>query len=119
MHFLVLLWVTHFVNMPRYVSLSKDRVFKALYGNGEQARAAAEPGDQGCYGLDSRSARFMINNVMWIGIMCCTLSPRIALLTFIKFACCGRVYGYLSPFAETKKADTGGNPQRLRHRPCR
>lgn len=106
MNFLVLQWVTHAMNAMRYVSLGKFKAFGKLYEE-EEARAMAEPEDQDYYGIGSRSARFTINLV--IGIVFGTLSPPINLLCFVNFAICRLVYGYLIPFAETKKADLGGN----------
>jgi len=56
--------------------------------------------------MGSRSARFAIN--LCIGIVYGTLSPPINLLCWVNFWVCRIVYGYLCPFAETKKADLGG-----------
>lgn len=106
MNFIVLQWVTHAMNFTRYVMVSKFKIFSELYDKEEDARAAAEPEDQDYYGMGSRSARFTIN--MIIGIVFSTMSPPIAVLTFFNFAICRVVYGYLIPFAETKKADLGG-----------
>merc|ERR1719160_2479006 len=90
----------------RYVMLGKFKAFGVLF-EPEEARRMSEPEDQDYYGLGSRSARFTINLV--IGIVYGTLSPPINLLVFINFACCRLFYGYLIPFAETKKADLGGH----------
>lgn len=106
MNFLVLQWTTHFMNLLRYVPLTKYMGFKQIYDNEEEARQMSEPEDQDYYGIGSRSARFAIN--MCIGIIYSTLSPTIALLAAANFASCRIVYGYLIPFAETKKADLGG-----------
>jgi hypothetical protein len=105
MNFLVLQWVTHAINMLRTAPLGKFLVARKLFDD-EHARKMAEPEDQDYYGLGSRSARFTIN--LCIGIVYGTLSPPINLLTFINFAVCRLVYGYLIPFAETKKTDIGG-----------
>jgi len=105
MNFLVLQWTTHAMNLLRYVPLSKFLGFRNMYEE-EEARAKAEPEDQDYYGLGSRSARFTINMV--IGIVYSTLSPTVALLAWMNFACCRLFYGYLIPFAETKKPDLGG-----------
>jgi len=105
MNFLVLQWTTHAMILLRYVPLSKFLGFRNLYEE-EEARAKAEPEDQDYYGLGSRSARFTINMV--IGIVYSTLSPTVALLAWTNFACCRLFYGYLIPFAETKKPDLGG-----------
>jgi len=105
MNFLVLQWTTHAMNLLRYVTLSKFLGFRNIYEE-EEARGKAEPEDQDYYGLGSRSARFTINMV--IGIVYSTLSPTVALLAWVNFACCRLFYGYLIPYAETKKPDLGG-----------
>merc|ERR1719413_264930 len=105
MNFLVLSWVTHFMNMLRYVPLMKFKAALMIFDE-EEAREMAEPEDQDYYGIGSRSARWAI--MMNIGIVFGTLSPPICFLTFMNFAVCRLVYGWLIPFAETKKADLGG-----------
>merc|ERR1719213_782894 len=94
------------MNLLRYVPLSKFLGFRKIFDQEEEARAKAEPEDQDYYGLGSRSARFTINMV--IGIVYSTLSPTVALLACMNFFCCRVFYGYLIPFAETKKPDLGG-----------
>lgn len=106
MNFLVLQWTTHFMNLLRYVPLTKYLGFRQIYDTEEEARKMSEPEDQDYYGIGSRSARFAIN--MCIGIIYSTLSPTVALLAAANFASCRIVYGYLIPFAETKKPDLGG-----------
>ena len=105
MNFLVLQWVTHFMNIMRYVSLSKYLLFRRIYGE-DLGIQKAEPEDQDYYGMGSRYSRFTIN--LCIGIVFGTLSPPVNFLAFMNFLCSRVVYGYLIPFAETKKADTGG-----------
>jgi hypothetical protein len=105
MNFLVLQWVTHAMNAMRHVQLVKFQAFSRLFDE-DEAKKMAEPEDQDYYGLGSRSARFTIN--LCIGIIYGTLSPPINLLTWINFALCRLIYGYLIPFAETKKGDLGG-----------
>jgi len=105
MNFLVLQWVTHAMNLIRYVMLAKWKGFCYLYDE-EEARKKSEPEDQDYYGLGSRNARFTINMV--IGIVFGTLSPPINLLCWVNFATCRLVYGYLIPFAENRKPDLGG-----------
>mmetsp|Transcript_152668 Transcript_152668/g.284379 ORF Transcript_152668/g.284379 Transcript_152668/m.284379 type:complete len:769 (-) Transcript_152668:41-2347(-) len=105
MNFLVLQWAAHFSNLTRSVQLFKYLFFVRLY-EPAQAKDMAEPEDQDYYGIGSRSARFTIN--LCIGIIYGTLSPGINLLTFINFAICRLVYGYLVNFAENKKPDLGG-----------
>jgi len=105
MNFMVLQWVTHSLNLLRYINLTKFLAFRKLFGD-EDARKMAEPEDQDYYGMGSRSARWNTN--MLVGIIYSTLCPPIALLTFINFAICRLQYGYLIPFAETRKSDLGG-----------
>lgn len=105
MNLLVLQWATHSMVLMRYVPLGKFIVAKMIFSEAE-ARLMAEPEDQDYYGIGSRSARFTIN--MLIGIIFGTLSPPLGILAFINFALCRVFYGYLIPYAETKKADTGG-----------
>merc|ERR1719195_1035611 len=93
------------MNLTRYFPLIKYQAFSKIYGE-EDARGMAEPEDQDYYGIGSRSARFTINMV--IAIVFGTLCPWISPLAFINFAACRLYYGYLIPFAETKKPDLGG-----------
>lgn len=105
MNFVVLAWASHASNFTRYIQLSKFVFFTKVYDEAEAIRLA-EPEDQDYYGLGSRYARFTI--MMSIGIIFGTLSPPIAILTLINFFFCRLFYGYLIPFAETKKPDIGG-----------
>jgi len=105
MNYLVLQIATHSMNFTRYMILTKFFVFRKVYDD-ETARAMSEPEDQDYYGMGSRSARFAIN--MLIGLIFSTLSPLCAVLAFTNFALCRLVYGYMIVFAETKKADLGG-----------
>jgi len=105
MNFLVLQWLTHSMNLTRYVPVAKFIFARALFED-EDARELSEPEDQDYYGIGSRSARWTI--ALLIGIIYGTLSPPINLLCFINFAVARLVYGYLICFAETKKADLGG-----------
>merc|ERR1719235_1114261 len=93
------------MNLTRYVILFKFLSFRKFYDE-EEAREMSEPEDQDYYGIGSRSARFTINMV--IALVYGTLSPPIGILALINFLVCRIVYGYLIPFAETKKADLGG-----------
>jgi hypothetical protein len=105
MNFLALQWVTHSQQLVRYVMLTKFHAFRYLHEE-EQARKLSEPEDQDYYGIGSRSARFSINMV--IAIVFGTLCPPMNVLCWINFYICRLVYGYLIPFAETKKPDLGG-----------
>jgi hypothetical protein len=106
MNFLVLQWLTHCMNLMRYVNLSKFLALNKICDSEERARELSEPEDQDYYGLGARNARFTINLV--IGLVYGTLSPPINILTFINFFVCRNVYGYLVNFAEMKKPDLGG-----------
>jgi len=107
MNFIVLQWVAHFTNLTRNVNLFKYIFFKKVCKyDGAKAKELSEPEDQDYYGIGSRSARFTIN--LCIGIIYGTLSPPITVLTFVNFAICRLVYGYLVCFAESKKPDLGG-----------
>lgn len=114
MNYLVLQWTSHFMVLTRYIPLGKFWIFRRVYDDAT-AREMSEPEDQDYYGIGSRSCRFTIN--LCIGIIYGTLSPPICLLTWIEFAVCKCVYGYLIPFAEMRKADLGGYfwVQQLRH----
>merc|ERR1719199_2020598 len=98
-------WGTHAVNFTRYLNVLKFMLFRKFYTD-EDAKKMAEPEDQDYYGIGSRSARFSINMV--IGIVFSTLSPPIAILTFINFLLCRIFYGYMIVFAEVRKPDLGG-----------
>jgi len=104
-NYVVLQWVTHFMNLTRYVQYSKFKAFSAIYSENEAA-SMCEPEDQDYYGMGSRSARF--TTILCIGLVYGTMSPPINLLTWINFFVCRVVYGYTMVFAETKKTDLGG-----------
>jgi hypothetical protein len=106
MNFLVLQWVTHVMNMMRYTQLSKFLMFRKMYGSDEDGKRMAEPEDQDYHGMGSRSACFTIT--FCIGVIFGTLAPLVNFLCFVNFLVCRIVYGYLIPFSETKKPDTGG-----------
>lgn len=105
MDFMVLSWATHAMNLTRYINVGKFVIFRKIMDE-EKAIHMSEPEAQDYYGLGARNARFAI--MMCIGIIFGTLSPPIAILTFINFFFCRLCYGYLIPFAETKKPDIGG-----------
>jgi hypothetical protein len=115
MNYMVLQWSTHTMVLTRYIQLTKYLFFKRIFDDDEYAREMSEPEDQDYYGIGSRSCRLTTN--LCIGIIYGTLCPPINVLTFIEFAICRIVYGYLIPFAETKKPDLGGLfwVQQLRH----
>merc|ERR1719221_368793 len=90
--------------------LFKYIAFGKLYPDDEEgddmAHKLSEPEDQDYFGIGSRSARFTINMV--IGVVYGTLCPPMNFLCWVNFYCCRLFYGYLIPFAETKKPDLGG-----------
>mmetsp|Transcript_12373 Transcript_12373/g.43585 ORF Transcript_12373/g.43585 Transcript_12373/m.43585 type:complete len:862 (-) Transcript_12373:207-2792(-) len=104
-NYIVMQWPTHCMNLLRYANLSKFKIFSALYEE-EEAVTMSEPEDQDYYGVGSRSARW--TTVLVIGLVFGTLCPPIFVVTFINFLICRVVYGYLIPFAETRKPDLGG-----------
>jgi len=93
-------------HLLRGAQLAKYFLWRALGKHPEEAAELCEPEDQDFYGIGSRSARWTIQ--MCIGIVFGTLSPPVSVLTFLNFAVVRVVYGYLIPFAETKKPDLGG-----------
>lgn len=105
MNYVIMQWVTHAMNMLRYMPLAKYFIFSRFYDR-EVARALAEPEDQDYYGIGSRSAQFSL--MLITGITFSTISPLVSFLVFINFFVCRSVYGYLIPFAETRKGDLGG-----------
>lgn len=105
MNFMVLQWVTHSMNVLRYVPLMKYKAAMLIFEE-DQAKKLAEPEDQDYYGIGSRSARWTI--AMNISIIFGTLSPPVGILGLVNFAVIRVVYGYLFCFAETKKPDLGG-----------
>jgi hypothetical protein len=106
MNYLALQWASHSMVIMRYVPLTKFLIFRAEGYDEEYARKLAEPEDQDYYGIGSRSCRTTIN--LCIGLIYGTLSPPINVLTFIEFCICRITYGYLCIYAESKKADLGG-----------
>merc|ERR1719263_332494 len=105
LNFMVMQWVTHAMNLTRYVNLIKFLMLRMVCDS-RSAKNLSEPEDQDYYGIGSRSARWTINLV--IGIVFSSLCPLINVLCFVNFALTRLIYGYLIPFAETKKADLGG-----------
>jgi len=105
MNYVVLQLTTHSLNLLRYVPLMKFKAFSVMYAD-EAARAMSEPEDQDYYGIGARSARWTI--VMCIGLVYGTICPPINLLCFANFALIRLIYGYLLPFAESRKTDLGG-----------
>eukprot|EP00928_Gymnodinium_smaydae_P046130 TRINITY_DN30730_c0_g1_i1.p1 TRINITY_DN30730_c0_g1~~TRINITY_DN30730_c0_g1_i1.p1 ORF type:complete len:882 (-),score=144.59 TRINITY_DN30730_c0_g1_i1:56-2530(-) len=105
MSFLVIQWMSHGMNLTRYVNLLKYLAYRKLY-DVREAHEKAEPEDQDYYGIGGRSARWTI--ILLIGVIYGTLSPLMAPLALSVFAVIRVVYGYLIVFAETPKVDLGG-----------
>mmetsp|Transcript_3756 Transcript_3756/g.9911 ORF Transcript_3756/g.9911 Transcript_3756/m.9911 type:complete len:838 (+) Transcript_3756:59-2572(+) len=105
MSYIMITWFSSAALMIRPFNLLKFLVFRRLYSESE-AREMAEPEDQDYYGLGARTTRFTIMFV--IMLLYGTLSPLVNLMVFISFAFSRLFYGYLIPFAETKKPDLGG-----------
>mmetsp|Transcript_7868 Transcript_7868/g.14264 ORF Transcript_7868/g.14264 Transcript_7868/m.14264 type:complete len:764 (-) Transcript_7868:172-2463(-) len=106
LNFLGLQWVTHAMNLTRYIQVSKFVAFSKIW-NEDDARALSEPEDQDYYGMGSRSARFTTN--LLIALIFGTISPLMSLLAWINFWLCRVIYGYLFVYAESKKQDSGGH----------
>jgi len=105
MNYIGMQYYVHAMVLTRYVPLIKFT--KASRSHEEQeAKDMAEPEDQDYYGIGSRTARW--STLFCIGIVYGTLSPPVSLLTFGLFAWLRLIYGYLWPWAETKKSDMGG-----------
>jgi len=83
--YLCLQWVTHGMNLTRYIQVGKFVTFSKFLDE-EDARAMAEPEDQDYYGMGSRSARFTTNFL--IALIFGTLSPLMSLLGWINFFVC-------------------------------
>jgi len=99
-------WVTHGMNLTRYMNLIKYVLFKRMM-KAEDARAMAEPEDQDYYGMGSRSARFAF--MLVLGLVFSSICPLLCLMVWLNFALCKLIYGYLIPYAESKKKDLGGD----------
>jgi len=114
LNFMVLQWVTHSMNLTRYMNLIKYLTLRPIVGQ-QKAKDLSEPEDQDYYGFGSRSARW--TNLLVIALVFSSLSPLIMLLALINFALCRLIYGYLVVFAETRKPDLGGAffVQQLQH----
>lgn len=105
MNYVVMQWVTHSMNITRYINVTKFFIF-ARFCDRERARALSEPEDQDYYGMGSRSARFTL--IFIIGVVFGTICPLLCFFTFINFFLCRGIYGYLMNYAEQRKPDIGG-----------
>lgn len=106
MNYVAMQYTTHAMNLVRYTNFGKYLVYKTMM-DPEDARAMAEPEDQDYYGLGSRSARFAFMFVL--ALVFSSICPLLVLLVWINFFICRLIYGYLVPYAESKKKDLGGS----------
>merc|ERR1719387_2915054 len=95
-------WVSHALDMVRWVQLLKYFFYRGRYSE-RRAVMYAEPEDQDYFGIGARSARWTLDLV--VALVFCSVSPLINLLTLIGLFLCRVNHGYLSVFAETRKAD--------------
>merc|ERR1719162_1916248 len=115
---LTLPWSTHFyinylilnmtfqvLNLWRYMNLFRYLMFSRIFES-EVARSLSEPEDQDYWGIGARCTNFVI--YFNIGLIFSTLCPVVAWVAFVMFALLRLTYGYLIPFAETRKSDQGG-----------
>lgn len=107
-------WAAHATSLTRYVILIKYLFLSRVFER-QRAHELSEPEDQDFYGIGSRSARFTL--LLVIALVFSTLSPLILLLGIVNFALSRLFYGYLFVYAETVKADLGGEfyVQQLKH----
>jgi len=105
LNFIASQWLTHGLNLTRYIQISKYLGFRKIWDD-EDARRMAEPEDQDYYGMGSRSARFTTN--MLIVLVFGIISPFMGVLGWINFFLCRLIYGYLVVYAESRKTDSGG-----------
>jgi len=105
LNFFPLQWSTHAGHICRYVNLVKFCWYKRSVGE-QEAHELSEPEDQDYFGMGARSARFSL--LLAIALVFCTVCPVICLLALVDFIVSRIAYGYLLVFAETRKADTGG-----------
>jgi hypothetical protein len=97
--------VTHGMNLTRYFYLGKFMIFKKIVDE-NRARELSEPEDQDYYGMGSRSSRFTL--MLLIGLIFGTICPLMNIVVLLNFLACRLIYGYLIPFAESRKVDLGG-----------
>jgi hypothetical protein len=99
--------VTLSMNLTRYMNLCKFIVY-SYSSIPERSYELSEPEDQAYYGIGSRSARCSL--ILAIGLVFGTICPLMNFVVLIVFALSRAVYGYLIPYAETRKNDLGGLP---------
>jgi len=97
--------VTLTMNLTRYMNLVKFIIYSRS-SSPQRAYELSEPEDQAYYGIGARSARTSL--FLATGLVFGTICPLMNFVVFFTFAVCRLVYGYLIPYAETKKNDLGG-----------
>ncbi|CAE6948617.1 RSN1 [Symbiodinium natans] len=109
LNFLGLQWVSHAMNLTRYIQVSKFVAFTKVW-NDDDARKLSEPEDQDYYGMGSRSARFSTN--LLIAIIFGTISPLMNLMAYVL----GSLFLFLAAgldlcpwFVNGRKQDSGGH----------
>jgi len=105
LEFMLVQWVSHGVNLTRFMQAAKFLGLRPLLGT-RRAAELAEPEDQDYYGIGGRSARSALDLV--IALVFCGLNPLITAVTLVNFVISRLTYGYLTVFAETRKPDLGG-----------
>jgi len=107
MNYILINWFSVTLELLRMAPLTKFLFLRRLYSE-KEARELSEPEDQAYNGIGARSARMTI--MLTIGLLYGTLSPIVNALILVHFTLCRLTYGYLVPFAETKKnGDLGGS----------
>lgn len=105
LNFMAFQTACHTHGLLRLVPLTKFVAFRRIFEE-ETAKSLAEPEDQDYYGIGCRAAQMSSGLVICLvlGGFCPMLMP----VGFASFVVCRLVYGYLIPFAETQKPDSGG-----------
>lgn len=104
-NYLILQMTFQVLCLWRYMNLFKYLMYSTLFPSNE-AKELSEPEDQDYYGIGARSTSLVL--YFNIGLVFGTLCPLVALVAFVLFASARLTFGYLIPFAETKKSDQGG-----------
>lgn len=114
LNYQVIIWTTHIWELMRFAPFVKFLALRSVCST-ERARSLAEPEDQNYYGIGCRTCRLSLQ--LLIGLTFCSITPMITVLTFVDFAICRVVYGYLLVYAEGRKPDMGGEywVQQLHH----
>lgn len=107
LNYVLLGWFTVAMELLRAVQIVKYVFYtRCSHMDAERAREVSEPEDQDSCGMGARFGRVAL--IMTLAIVFSTVMPLITLFAAIYFYFCNVFYGYLLVFAETKKADLGG-----------